>query len=372
MNELYNILSIFLSSGLLAAFGLMLLFTAVGDSPLLANYRKARWMMAAAYLFFACVNLAEYFMGGSSASDASLLRTVTLAIAASQALLFTFAMLSLLEVRFPGWRTIFREAAPALVLIAAVFTVYATCSETFFDVAFWIFAGLYALILVRYTYLFVGAYRRFRRRMDNFFSGSEADRMKWIAVSFFAALAIGVGALLTTVFISTASALIFTVVFDIFYTFFAIRFINYAHRFHTIEPALETPSTEEISLPGDGETVAAGGKNPAHFDLLEVRIAEWVAEKGFTETGITINALVPLLRTNRHYLSTYINTCKGMTFREWINGLKIEEAKSLMRRCPGITVGEVAQRVGFTDKSNFIRIFTGATGHSPKAWAKRE
>ena len=370
MNDLYNI-SIFVSSGLLLALGAMLLFTATDESPLLGNYRRARRAMAGAYLFFAAVNAAEYMLGGPG-SDVPLIRVITLTIATSQAFLFTSAMLSLLEVRFPGWRSIFREAAPALLLIAATATIYATCSEACFGIAFWIFAGVYALLLVRYTWLFVHHYRRFRRRMDNFFSDNEADRLRWSAWSFFGALAIGIGALMTSIFMSTAVALSFTVVFDVFYLYFAIRFINYATRFHTIESALETPSTEEISLPGDGETVAAVGKNPTHFDLLEVRIAEWVAEKGFTETGITINALVPLIRTNRHYLSTYINTCKGMTFREWINGLKIEEAKSLMRRCPGITVGEVAQRVGFTDKSNFIRIFTDVTGHSPKAWAKRK
>ncbi len=120
MNDLYNILSLFLSSGLLLAFGLMLLFVATGDSPLLGNYRKARLMLAVAYLFFACVNVSEYFFGGS-VSDAPLLRTVTLVIAASQALLFTFAMLALLDVRFPGWRFVLREAVPALVLVVAVF-----------------------------------------------------------------------------------------------------------------------------------------------------------------------------------------------------------------------------------------------------------
>ncbi len=42
MNELYNTLSIFLSSDWLLAFGIMLLPAAAADSPLLGNYRKAR------------------------------------------------------------------------------------------------------------------------------------------------------------------------------------------------------------------------------------------------------------------------------------------------------------------------------------------
>jgi AraC-like DNA-binding protein len=185
-----------------------------------------------------------------------------------------------------------------------------------------------------------------------------------VVFSFFAALAIGVGALLTTVFMSTVTALAFTLVFDVFYTFFAIRFINYPELFYAIEQALpENCETEDVkNITSD----------PANFAALEQRVRQWVDEKRFTETGITINALVPHLRTNRHYLSRYINTCQGMTFREWINGLKIEEAKSLMRREPELTVNEVALRVGFTDKSNFIRTFTGIEGLSPKAWQRQK
>jgi AraC-like DNA-binding protein len=45
------------------------------------------------------------------------------------------------------------------------------------------------------------------------------------------------------------------------------------------------------------------------------------------------------------------------TFREWINQLRIEEAKNLLRQYPDKTINEIAQLTGFSDKSNFIRLF---------------
>jgi hypothetical protein len=81
--------------------------------------------------------------------------------------------------------------------------------------------------------------------MDNWFSGNEAASLRWVAFLFCTALAIGTGALMTAVFMSTAVALDSTVVFDVFYVFFAIRFINYTHRFHIIEEAMDTDVSED-------------------------------------------------------------------------------------------------------------------------------
>ncbi|MDR2936251.1 MAG: helix-turn-helix domain-containing protein [Rikenellaceae bacterium] len=354
---------------MLLVLGVNLLFPSTAKSPLLGNYRRARYALAAAYLFFAAVNAAEYLFSGS-VSDVPLIRTIVLAVAASQAFLFTITMLALLETRFPGWRPIFREAALALLLIIAVFTVYTACSEACFDVAFWIFAGMYALLLVRYTFLFRRNYRRFRRRMDNCFFGNEADWMRWVVFSFCAALVIGVMALLTTVFTSTITALIFTVVYDTFYIFFAIRFVDYAARFPAIEEAMENddPVEAEETGPEAGETIAAGGKTAARFVELERRIEQWVADKGYTEKNVTANALVPVFYTNRRYLSAYINTHKKKTFNQWVNELRIEEAKRLLARHPDMSVGEVASKVGFVNASHFGKIFLALAKSSPKVW----
>jgi AraC-like DNA-binding protein len=96
-----------------------------------------------------------------------------------------------------------------------------------------------------------------------------------------------------------------------------------------------------------------------------------VAEKRFTEEGITIDTPAARLGTNRNYLSRHINTVKQQTFRNWINTLRIEEAKTLMLQNPGITIGEIALRVGIPDKSNFTRSFGKQTSLSPQAWRKQ-
>ncbi|MDR0749975.1 MAG: helix-turn-helix domain-containing protein [Tannerellaceae bacterium] len=369
MNELYNILSIFVTSGLLLACGLMFLFAFIPGSPLLGNYRKARYTMAGAYLFFIAVAVVEYLSGDPSEQSVLLMQAVTLVIAASQAFLFTFALLALIEVQFSGWRYIFREAAVVWLFIVAVFTVYAGCSETFFRAAFYVFTIIYALLLARYTVLFLKSYRQFRCRMDNYYSGEEAGRLRWVALSFFAALAVGIMALLSALFMSIPVALLYAVVFDAFYLFFAVRFINYPHQFRVIEQAMDDePEKTGFSL--NGESAARNGAKTAHtaFAALEKQIEHWVAGKGFTEQGITLGALAARLHTNNKYLSTYINTRKKQTFREWINKLRIEEAQSLLLQYPGMKINEIAHKTGFLDKSHFLRQFKKQNKQSPTAW----
>jgi AraC-like DNA-binding protein len=369
MNDLYNILSIFVTGGLLLACGLMFLFAFIPDSPLLGNYRKARYTMAGAYLFFIVVAMVEYLSGDPSVQSVLLMQAITLAIAGSQAFLFTFAMLALVDVQFPGWRYIFREAAVVLLFIVAVFTVYTCCSETFFQTAFYVFAIIYALLLVRYTVLFLKSYRQFRCRMDNYYSDEEAGRLHWVAFSFFAALAIGVMALLSAVFMSVLVALLYAIIFDAFYLFFAIRFINYPHQFQIIEPAMDD-APEQTDCPANEEPVARNDTKTEHtaFAALEKQIEHWVTNKGFIEQRITIDALAAQLYTNHKYLSSYINIHKRQTFREWINALRIEEAQNMLLQYPDMKINEIAGKTGFLDKSHFLRQFKKQNKQSPTAW----
>ena len=123
-------------------------------------------------------------------------------------------------------------------------------------------------------------------------------------------------------------------------------------------PLEETTAGSEITRTHDRPT----------FAVLEQKIEHWVAGKGFTEQGITIHSLATKLITNNKYLSTYINTYKKQTFREWMNELRIEEAKILLLQYPQMPLTEIASRAGFLDKSHFLRQFKKQTGISPTNW----
>jgi AraC-like DNA-binding protein len=179
------------------------------------------------------------------------------------------------------------------------------------------------------------------------------------------------------VFTSATVAFWFTVVYDIFYIFFAIRFVDYAARFHVIEEAMESDPEEdtvpeEPVLPDDHPAITAtGGKTAAHFAELDRHIEEWVADKGYTEKSVTAKMLVPRFYTNDRYLSAYINTCKKKSFSRWVNELRVEEAQRLMAEHPEMPLPEIASRAGFGTQSHFSQQFRAITGHSPSNLRKQ-
>jgi hypothetical protein len=247
--------SIYLTGGLLLAFGLCFLSLPVTGNPLLHSYRKARRMMGCAYLFFAAINVVEYVFRDDAGDNILLTQMVTLSVAFSQAFLFTWSLIALLNVRWMGWWNFYRELILVLTFIVAVFGTYFACPAAYIPTVFYVLAGLYLVQLIRYVYLFRVNRRQFKWQMDNFFADGQDRWMRWVVFAFYAALTIGVLAILSALFTTPLVALLFSCVLACFYTYFAICFLCYGYRFQTIEAALddedyppEISSREEINF----------------------------------------------------------------------------------------------------------------------------
>ncbi len=67
---------------------------------------------------------------------------------------------------------------------------------------------------------------------------------------------------------------------------------------------------------------------------------------------------------SRSYMSTEFNKYTGMGIREYINKLRIEDAKLLLKNS-SLSITEIAFSVGFTDSNYFSNIFKSIEGISP-------
>jgi len=363
LNDFYA-LGIMVLGIVLTLFGILLLIVHIPKDKILDNYRRARRAMAIAFLFFAVVDFVELAMQDTGGIiDLLAIKMVTISVAFSQAFLFTYACLMLLDPGKGVHKRIDKVLMPILVIIASVFLVFVIFDMTIFTVAVYVFMAVYCAALVYFTLCFTKAYRSFIRRMDNYFSTDEAARLRWVAISFYVALGVGIVALVATWFTSTLFALCFDVFSIWFYTHFGIRLINYLWQFEHLNPAISIPDmastqTEEEVLP------------ESRIIKLEKKLDKWVAEKRFTEKGLTLDMVAKEIGSNRTYFSHYINTVKNKTFRDWINSLRIEEAKRIMSESPNKNVNEIVSGVGFVERTSFFRQFSIQTGMTPKVWLK--
>lgn len=70
-----------------------------------------------------------------------------------------------------------------------------------------------------------------------------------------------------------------------------------------------------------------------------------------------------------YYLSRTFKECMGITFVSYINHLKVEKAKELLRKEKNVT--RVSMELGYESLTHFERVFKTITGMSPTAWKKR-
>ncbi|WP_210517128.1 helix-turn-helix domain-containing protein [Hymenobacter terricola] len=105
---------------------------------------------------------------------------------------------------------------------------------------------------------------------------------------------------------------------------------------------------------------------------LAVRLARQLdqlmrTEKLYRLSDLRLNTLAARLNLGRHHLSQVLNEQLGMNFFEYINALRIEEAKELLSHTSRqqLNIIEVAYEVGFNNKVSFNKAFKNSTGLTP-------
>lgn len=91
--------------------------------------------------------------------------------------------------------------------------------------------------------------------------------------------------------------------------------------------------------------------------------------KRYHTCDITLDDLCEHFNCSRFYISRKIGKRTGLTFREYLNGLRIDDAKSLLEHS-SLCVSEISFAVGFNDSNYFSAVFKKYTGTSPLSYRK--
>ena len=79
---------------------------------------------------------------------------------------------------------------------------------------------------------------------------------------------------------------------------------------------------------------------------------------------LTLDQAAEQVYLSKSYFCRIIKDELGCTFTEYVNRLRIERSKTLLRST-GMPIAEIACAVGFDDQSYFTRIFKKQTGIAP-------
>ncbi len=223
-----------LSAVIVFTMGICLFTVAMPTEPQFRNYRLSRRLLGVAYIFLSGVHFAGIFIDSAIHVD-----TI---VAPFQALMFTFALIALIDNRFVTRKRLAIQLAIIFALSALVLVNRYVLPRPIVWVAYLIHA-IYAGLYIHYVWIFFREYRNYKRRADGFFSGDEYKRLRWIVRVFVMAAVIGIfGGVLKE---NNIYFLIFIVGYTVLYSYMAIRYINYVGLFYGMAPIVSETRYED-------------------------------------------------------------------------------------------------------------------------------
>ena len=248
------------------------------------------------------------------------------------------------------------------------------------DSARWALLIVMAMVFLVYSFRLarrlLRTYRKAVKMLDQFHSDNIAAYIRWMSVFTYWAIVFGVGQGVFT-FVPDRYVFFWIVSAIPFYIYLYVSYKDYMLFYKQVEIIRHDAASEEIGQEEDlleESNLGEGDAQPYISASLDSVIAEklsgWIAKKGFAKGGITIVELARDIGTNRTYVSAYINRHFQMSFREWLNDMRLAYAKELLVRSPELTMVNVAQTVGYVSPSYFTKAFKQAEGVTPAQWRK--
>jgi AraC-like DNA-binding protein len=106
--------------------------------------------------------------------------------------------------------------------------------------------------------------------------------------------------------------------------------------------------------------------SPAHERILEV--VRYINSQYMQDLSLPIVA--EKFYVSPYYLSRFFKEATGFTFVEYLNSVRVKEAKQLLEQT-SLKASLIARKVGFGSITHFGRVFKQVTGHAPLYYRKR-
>ena len=111
-------------------------------------------------------------------------------------------------------------------------------------------------------------------------------------------------------------------------------------------------------------------ENVKDDEELIVKITKFI--KNNYQRDLSLQEIADIFKISTFYISRLFRMKKGITFKEYINTLRIEKAKQILLENPDITVLELAKQVGYNRSETFYRVFKSIEGDTPKGYLSRQ
>lgn len=227
-------------------------------------------------------------------------------------------------------------------------------------------SALYAGMQAYYFERHIRELRRLRQALQDYYDRDTDGLLSWMEVSI----------VLLALFALMVPLIIFTngrwlVIFSlgifggIFYLIdsFCLYVVSSASRkVAEVKESEEETERDEETEAGDDE--AATRQTEENLRHVEQAVKQWTAAGGYRENGITMPAAAAAIGVPRYHLTLWLKQ-HDIKYTQWINDLRIADAKRLLEEKSGWSNEAIADYCGFSDRSYFQKKFKESTGMTP-------
>lgn len=215
------------------------------------------------------------------------------------------------------------------------------------------FGALFGIKCSWMCYSCLREYRRCENDLDNYYG--ESPDIRWIYSLIWLTLLLSIATIVAIY--CTSIHKVYDLAAPAVFVYMVCKILNFVPA--RIGNAREPRKNQPQRQPRQDMSEKIGGM-----------VDKWVSEKNFCRAEINIKDVAREIGTNYTYLSSYINNCLNQTFQVWLNTLRIEESKTILRDERNLSIEEVGSMVGFEKSYNFSKWFRTVTGTTPRQWRK--
>lgn len=226
---------------------------------------------------------------------------------------------------------------------------------------------LFAIQLFVVIYFGYRKLRAFDKELANVYAdteGRDTTAVKHLLVAFLiTSMLSGIANLLGKQYFAESDWLVFAVLTPFSVMLFALSYIGFTRDFSYEQFVEDSKDYGEQPT----ENKSAEGERELGYNIEQLVITKQL----YLTPNLKIGDVAKVTGICRTYISTYINQTKGVSFSDYINGLRVEHAKSLLSQNTDNTkIATLATRSGFSSEQSFYRNFFKFTGMKPLEWAR--
>lgn len=191
--------------------------------------------------------------------------------------------------------------------------------------------------------------------------GRDASAVKKLLIAFVAtSLLSAVANAIGKQNVAESELMVIVVLLPFAILLYSLSYIGFTRTF-SLEQFVQ--DIHEAPLPADSEP-----ENQAEEPMLASKIERLMTSDYFLNKNLKITDVAREVGSCRTYVSNYINKTYGCSFSDYVNRLRIEHAKQLMRSGRELKMTVVSDLSGFSSEQSFYRNFKKFVGMTPAEW----